>query len=71
MSSQAAALAEAKSGGNPAFTTRETNPVKRSDLDEVTALVLGRSKQAHHGIEDVEIKDLESEAARSWAGPWP
>ena len=41
---------------------------KRSDLDEVSALVLGRTKQAHHGIEDVEIKDLESEAARSWAG---
>jgi putative ABC transport system permease protein len=41
---------------------------RRSDLNEVSALVLGRTKQAHHGIEDVEIKDLESEAARSWAG---
>ena len=41
---------------------------KRADLDEVSALVLGRAKQAHHGIQDVEIKDLESEAARSWAG---
>ena len=30
--------------------------------------LLGRAKQAHHGIDDVEIKDLEAEAARSWAG---
>ncbi|HSB63638.1 MAG TPA: ABC transporter permease [Thermoanaerobaculia bacterium] len=41
---------------------------KKSDLTEVSALILGRTKQAHHGIEDVEIKDLEAEAARSWAG---
>ena len=41
---------------------------KKSDLVDVSALVLGRSKQAHHGIEDVEIKDLESEAAKSYAG---
>jgi putative ABC transport system permease protein len=41
---------------------------KKGDLAEVSALVLGRTKQAHHGIEDVEIKDLESEAARSYAG---
>jgi putative ABC transport system permease protein len=41
---------------------------RKSDLTEVSALVLGRAKQAHHGIEDVEIKDLEAEAARSWAG---
>ena len=40
---------------------------KKSDLSDVSALVLGRSKQAHHGIEDVEIKDLESEAAKSYA----
>src|SRR5262249_37911881 len=26
-----------------------------------------RVKQAHHGIEDVEIQDLDTEAARSWA----
>jgi putative ABC transport system permease protein len=41
---------------------------RKSDLTEISALVLGRAKQAHHGIEDVEIKDLEAEAARSWAG---
>ncbi len=41
---------------------------RKGDLNEVSALVLGRTKQAHHGIEDVEIKDLEAEAARSWAG---
>jgi putative ABC transport system permease protein len=34
----------------------------------VSALLLGRAKQAHHGIEDVEIKDLEAESARSYAG---
>ncbi len=37
---------------------------RKSDLGEVSATVLGRVKQAHHGIEDVEIKDLEAEAAR-------
>jgi putative ABC transport system permease protein len=41
---------------------------KKGDLADVSALVLGRTKQAHHGIEDVEIKDLESEAAKSYAG---
>jgi putative ABC transport system permease protein len=41
---------------------------RKGDLNEVSALVLGRAKQAHHGIEDVEIKDLEAEAARGWAG---
>jgi putative ABC transport system permease protein len=37
---------------------------RKSDLDEVSSMVLGRVKQAHHGIEDVEIKDLEAEAAK-------
>src|SRR4029450_12970295 len=41
---------------------------RKSDLADVSALVLGRAKQAHHGIDDVEIKDLEAEAARSYAG---
>ena len=36
----------------------------RRDLTEVSSLVLGRVKQAHHGIEDVEIKDLEELSAR-------
>ena len=38
----------------------------KKDLAEVSALLIGRVKQAHHGIEDVEIVDLEAEAARSW-----
>ena len=41
---------------------------RKGDLNEASAIVLGRAKQAHHGIEDVEIKDLEAEAARSWSG---
>ena len=36
------------------------------DLDEVSAVVLGRAKQAHHGIEDVEIQDLDAELARAY-----
>jgi putative ABC transport system permease protein len=38
----------------------------RRDRDEVSALLLGRVKQAHHGIEDVEVTDLDAEGARSW-----
>ena len=37
------------------------------DSGEVSATVLARARQAHHGIEDVEILDLEAEAASSWA----
>jgi putative ABC transport system permease protein len=37
---------------------------RKSDLGEVSSVVIGRVKQAHHGIEDVEIKDLEAEAAK-------
>ena len=40
--------------------------VKKSDNAEVSALMLGRAKQAHHGIEDVKVVDLEAEAARAW-----
>ena len=36
------------------------------DLQEVSALVRGRVRQAHHGIEDVEVKNLDAEAARSY-----
>jgi len=36
------------------------------DLKEVSALMLARARQAHHGIEDVEVKDLDGEAARSY-----
>jgi putative ABC transport system permease protein len=37
-----------------------------NDTAEVSALMIGRAKQAHHGIEDVKIVDLEAEAARAW-----
>ena len=40
---------------------------RKRDLAEVGATMIGRAKQAHHGIEDIEIVDLEAEAARSWA----
>jgi putative ABC transport system permease protein len=36
------------------------------DLDEVSAAMLARARQAHHGIEDVEIKDLDTELARAY-----
>lgn len=39
----------------------------KKDVAEVSALMIGRAKQAHHGIEDTEIKDLEAELLRSWA----
>jgi putative ABC transport system permease protein len=38
----------------------------KRDLNEVSAMMIGRAKQAHHNIEDVEITDLESELARSY-----
>lgn len=38
------------------------------DLPEVTALLLSRARQAHHGIEDLEVKNLDAEAARSYQG---
>lgn len=34
------------------------------DLKDVSALMLGRAKQAHHGIEDTKIVDLGAEAAK-------
>ncbi len=38
----------------------------RADVDEVSAILVGRAKQAHHGIEDIEIIDLEAEGARAY-----
>lgn len=38
----------------------------KRDLDEVAGIVLSRAKQAHHGIEDVEIVDLDAELARGY-----
>lgn len=37
------------------------------DLQEVSSLVLARARQAHHGIEDTEIKDLDAEATKAYA----
>jgi putative ABC transport system permease protein len=37
------------------------------DLDEVGATLLARARQAHHGIDDVEVKDLDAELARAHA----
>jgi putative ABC transport system permease protein len=39
----------------------------KRDLDEVSAAMLGRARQAHHGIEDVEVKNLDAELARASA----
>jgi putative ABC transport system permease protein len=38
----------------------------KDDLDEMSATMLGRARQAHHGIEDVEVQNLDAEAARAW-----
>jgi putative ABC transport system permease protein len=37
----------------------------KRDLDTVSATMLARARQAHHGIEDVEVKDLDAELARA------
>jgi ABC-type antimicrobial peptide transport system permease subunit len=36
------------------------------DLEEVSAMLVARAKQAHHGIEDVEITDLDAERAKHY-----
>jgi putative ABC transport system permease protein len=36
------------------------------DMGEVSAMLLGRVRQAHHGIEDVEVVDLDAEAAKAY-----
>ncbi len=38
----------------------------KHDLGEVSAMMIGRARQAHHGIEDVEILDLEGELAKGY-----
>src|SRR5712692_2307494 len=38
----------------------------KKDLGELSSLMLARTKQAHHGIEDIEIVDLDAEMARSY-----
>ncbi|HKD19301.1 MAG TPA: ABC transporter permease, partial [Thermoanaerobaculia bacterium] len=39
---------------------------RKKDNAEVSALMIGRAKQAHHGIEDIKVVDLEAESARGW-----
>mgnify|MGYP001082779278 FL=1 len=39
----------------------------KRDLEEVSSMLLSRSRQAHHGIEDTEIKDLDAEAAKGYS----
>ncbi|MDE3033699.1 MAG: ABC transporter permease, partial [Acidobacteriota bacterium] len=47
--------------------TQVTVKLRRTrDLGEVSAMLLGRTRQAHHSIEDVEIVDLDAEAARAY-----
>lgn len=36
------------------------------DVDEVSAMLLSRAKQAHHGIEDIEVADLSAELVRAY-----
>src|SRR5215470_14736658 len=38
----------------------------KMDLPEVSAMMVARVKQAHHGIEDVKIVDLDAEMAKSY-----
>src|SRR5215203_1639393 len=40
----------------------------KRDLDEVSAAMVARVRQAHHGIEDVEVKDLDAEMVRGYQG---
>lgn len=36
------------------------------DIQEVTAALLARAKQAHHGIDDVQTEDLQAELAKAY-----
>jgi putative ABC transport system permease protein len=40
---------------------------RQRDMEEVRTAILGRVRQAHHGIDDVEVKDLDTELARGMA----
>lgn len=37
----------------------------KNDLGEISATLLARARQAHHGIDDVEVKDLDAELAKA------
>jgi putative ABC transport system permease protein len=36
------------------------------EMGEVSAMLMGRVRQAHHGIEDIEVVDLDAEAAKGY-----
>jgi putative ABC transport system permease protein len=38
----------------------------KKDVDEVGAMLVGRAKQAHHGVEDIEVADLGAELVKSY-----
>ena len=38
----------------------------KKDVDEVSAILISRAKQAHHGIEDIEVADLSAELVRAY-----
>ena len=44
-------------------TVKLRNP---KDAGEISAMLLGRVRQAHHGIEDAEVVDLDAEAAKGY-----
>src|SRR6266511_2886175 len=39
----------------------------KKDIGEVSAMMIARARQAHHGIEDIEITDLEAALLRAYA----
>ncbi len=39
----------------------------KKDVGEVSAMMIARARQAHHGIEDIEITDLEAELLSAYA----
>ena len=39
---------------------------RTEDMGEVSAMLLGRVRQAHHGIEDAEVVDLDAESAKGY-----
>ncbi len=45
------------------ITVKLRNP---QDAGEISAMLLGRVRQAHHGIEDAEVMDLDAEAAKGY-----
>ena len=44
-------------------TVKLRNP---QEAGEISAMLLGRVRQAHHGIEDAEVMDLDAEAAKGY-----